>query len=622
MVSRVILVLGSVVLFAAFDGQGGDMGRMRERLSRGLTVVSDSMGRHFLSWRLYADDPEGVSFDVYQKEGESRAVRLNESPIVESTTWSNWSSKSGLEETRRGRIGYFVVALLEGKQLDRSKMVEVCLNPYLEIPIVAIPGYRAGDASVGDLDGDGDYEIVLHQVSKGRDNSFAGVTGQPILDAYEFSGAHLWRIDLGRNIREGEHYTQFMVYDLDGDGSAEVVCKTADGTLDGLGKAIGDGGQDWRFIEEGDPRHGRILDGPEYLTVFSGKTGEALQTVDYVPGRDPIDGWGGIGGNGGNDSYGNRCDRFLACVAYLDGLHPSVVTCRGVYGRTVVCAWDWRGGQLSRRWLFDSGISYPPFKGVSPYSGMGGHSLSVGDIDLDGRDEIIYQAMTIDDDGKGLYSTQRRHGDSMHLADMDPERPGQELFLITENEQRTVQFMTPGAGLHDARTGTVIWSHSPGVDVTFGLAADIDPRHLGYEIWGGPGGLRTVRGEEIGPQPATRNWVIWWDGDRLRELYSRQRILKWNWKTGEEEVLLTLEAANRQRNPNLVGDLVGDWREEILVTSPDGGSLRLYVSTEPTRVRMPTLMHDFQYRLGIAWQNVVYNKPAHPSFYLGESRLR
>ena len=622
MVSRVILVLGSVVLFAAFDGQGGDMGRMRERLSRGLTVVSDSMGRHFLSWRLYADDPEGVSFDVYQKEGESRAVRLNESPIVESTTWSNWSSKSGLEETRRGRIGYFVVALLEGKQLDRSKMVEVCLNPYLEIPIVAIPGYRAGDASVGDLDGDGDYEIVLHQVSKGRDNSFAGVTGQPILDAYEFSGAHLWRIDLGRNIREGEHYTQFMVYDLDGDGSAEVVCKTADGTLDGLGKAIGDGGQDWRFIEEGDPRHGRILDGPEYLTVFSGKTGEALQTVDYVPGRDPIDGWGGIGGNGGNDSYGNRCDRFLACVAYLDGLHPSVVTCRGVYGRTVVCAWDWRGGQLSRRWLFDSGISYPPFKEVSPYSGMGGHSLSVGDIDLDGRDEIIYQAMTIDDDGEGLYSTQRRHGDSMHLADMDPERPGQELFLITENEQRTVQFMTPGAGLHDARTGTVIWSHSPGVDVTFGLAADIDPRHLGYEIWGGPGGLRTVRGEEIGPQPATRNWVIWWDGDRLRELYSRQRILKWNWKTGEEEVLLTLEAANRQRNPNLVGDLVGDWREEILVTSPDGGSLRLYVSTEPTRVRMPTLMHDFQYRLGIAWQNVVYNKPAHPSFYLGESRLR
>jgi rhamnogalacturonan endolyase len=250
---------------------------------------------------------------------------------------------------------------------------------------------------------------------------------------------------------------------------------------------------------------------------------------------------------------------------------------------------------------------------------MGGHSLSVADVDDDGRDEIVYQAMTVDDDGKGLYSTGRRHGDSMHVTDMDPDRPGLELFLVTENENDTVRFQTPGVGLHDARTGEMLWSHSPGIDVGSGLAADIDPRHPGCELWGGPGGLRDVRGREIGPKPATDRWAIWWDGDLLREILAGTTVIKWDWEAGRESVLFSTGDPGRRgaRGANLVGDFIGDWREEMLVAAADGRSLRLYTTTHVTEHRLATLMHDPQYRLGIAWQNVVYNKPPHPGFFLG-----
>jgi rhamnogalacturonan endolyase len=415
-----------------------------------------------------------------------------------------------------------------------------------------------------------------------------------------------------------------MVYDLDGDGRAELACKTADGTIDGTGKIIGDKDKDWRHTEPDSLKHGRILSGPEFFTIFDGQTGAALETVDYIPSRDPIDGWGGIGGNGKNDSYGNRCDRFLACIAYLDGTRPSVVMCRGVYGRTVMAAWDWRDGRLTSRWVFDSGISYPPFADASPFSGMGGHSLAVGDVDGDGRDEIVYQAMTVDDDGKGLYSTGRRHGDSQHLGDFDPERPGLELYLVTENEGDTVKLRTPGAGLHDARSGKLLWSHSPGVDISDGLVADIDPRHPGAEVWGGGGPLRTIRGEEIGPAPDLSEWAIWWDGDLLRELYGGFAVFKWDPEAARQNRIFAAEPPYPGRpsrylgaRPLLAADLLGDWREEMILPGPEQRSLRIHITTIPTKHRFVTLMHDPQYRLAVAWQNVVYNKPPHPGFFLG-----
>lgn len=582
-----------------------------ESLDRGLVAVRLADGGVYMSWRWLGTESDAVAFEVY-RESDNGPVKLNAKPIAGATNYVDSTPEIS------GRDRYFVRAV-EGEEVGlRSKSVAIWPHPYWEIPIQPIDGYRPGDASVGDLDGDGRYDIVLHQVSRPRDNSHAGITGKPILDAYTLEGTHLWRIDLGVNIREGEHYTQFMVYDLDGDGQAEVACKTADGTVDGQGVVIGDATKDYRNKDERDQRYGRVLDGPEYFTVFDGVTGRALKTVDYVPGRDPIDGWGGIGGNGGNDRYGNRCDRFLACIAYLDGERPSVVMCRGVYGRTVLVAWDWRDGQLRQRWTFDSGTSYPPYADASPYSGMGGHSLSVADVDDDGKDEIVYQAMVIDDDGTGLYSTGLRHGDAMHVTDIDPDHPGLEVFTIQENEGRTIRFGTPGAALREARTGTILWSHSPGVDVGAGLVADIDPRYRGHELWGGPGGLRNAHGEQIGRSPRTTGFAIWWDGDLLRELISRSRITKWDWDQGRETSVFDTNARGGMRGPNLLADLIGDWREELLMTSADGRSLRLYTSTIETKHRLRTLMHDPQYRLSVAWQNVVYNKPPHPSFYLGD----
>ncbi len=591
--------------------------REMEALDRGLVAVRQEDGKVFASWRLLGTDPGAVSFHLYRVTG-GKEERVNDVPLEGATC--------RIDEVPGGAEAYFVRPVIGGNEGTPSGRAKVLGANFIEIPIQPIDGYRPGDASAGDLDGDGEYEIVLHQVSGARDNSFNGITGTPVLDAYKLDGTHLWRIDLGINIREGEHYTQFMVYDLDGDGRAEIACKTADGTKDGTGRIIGDKDKDWRNKEADSQRYGRILSGPEFFTIFDGKTGAALKTVDFIPGRDPIDGWGGIGGNGGNDSYGNRCDRFLACVAYLDGKHPSVVMSRGVYGRTVLAAWDWRGGELTSRWVFDSGVGKEPYDKASPYSGMGGHALSVADVDGDGNDEIVYQAMTIDDDGKGLYSTGRRHGDALHVGDFDPERPGPELYLVTENEDETVRFQTPGAGLHDAKTGSLLWSHSPGVDISDGVVADIDPRHPGAEVWGGRGGLRTIQGKEIGARPRNSDWVIWWDGDLLREIYGGFSIFKWDEKAGREERIFSAEPAsagarwNRYAGmrPTLAADLLGDWREELLVPGPGGKSLRLYTTTIPTSHRLTTLMHDPQYRLSIAWQNVSYNKPPHPSFFLGE----
>lgn len=586
--------------------------RQMENLTRGVVAVRQRDGGVFVSWRLFGTDPGDIAFNLYRINSDSTPTRINDKPLTDSTCFIDRNAATNQTLT------YFVRPLVKGKELKPSKPARVWEKGYLEIPIQTITDYRPGDASIADLDGDGEYEIVLHQASRGQDNSFAGITGTPVLDAYKLDGTHLWRIDLGINIREGQHYTQFMVYDLDGDGRAELACKTADGTKDGKGKIIGDGTKDWRNKETGTQRHGRILDGPEYFTIFDGQTGAALKTVDYVPNRFPINGWGGIGGNGGNDSYGNRCDRFLACIAYLDGVRPSVVMCRGVYGRIVMAAWDWRRGKLTQRWIFDSGISYPPYTNASPFSGMGGHALSVADVDADGKDEIVYQAMTVDDNGKGLFSTGRRHGDALHISDFYPDRPGLELFLISENEDDTVRFQTPGAGVHDARTGKPIWTHSPGVDVTQGMMADIDPRHRGAEAWGGPGGLRNSFGEDIGAKPRSTTWAIWWDGDLLRELFSNSGVTKWTWESGTEERIFTPDGRGVGLGPNLAADMLGDWREEILVAAPDRQSLRLYTTTVATHHRLYTLMHDPQYRLSVAWQNVVYNKPPHTSFYLGD----
>lgn len=590
--------------------------RQMEKISRGVIAVPQPDQKVFVSWRLLGTDPEDVAFNIYRTTGKKTA-KLNAKPLAGPTFYVD--EKADLTKSNT----WFVKAVVKGKEMEASKAfgmkANAPLQQYMSIPLQTPAGYSANDASVGDLDGDGEYEIVIHMTGRGRDNSQRGETSEPILQAYKMDGTLLWSINLGKNIREGAHYTQFMVYDLDGDGKAEVACKTADGTVDGKGKVIGDKDADYRNEQ------GYILAGPEFLTIFDGLTGAALATTNYIPPRHPDtltptsdqlkELWG--------DGYGNRVDRFLACIAYLDGERPSLVMSRGYYTRTVLAAWNWRGGRLTNVWTFDS---HDKGKDNRAFAGQGNHNLSVADVDNDGKDEIIYGACVIDDNGTGLYSTGLGHGDALHVSDLDPEHPGMEVFDIQE------RFDDAGAHMRDARTGENLWKKASikagddGEGPGRGNSFDIDPRYPGNECWVKGAmitGLFSAKGELITEkEPRPCNFAVWWDGDLLRELLDRNYIGKWNWNTDQVDTLLVADGCSSNNGtkatPVLSADLFGDWREEVIWKTNDNKELRIYTTTIPTTYRFTTLMHDPVYRLGIAWQNVAYNQPPHVSFYLGE----
>ena len=577
-------------------GQTADAQRVTEKLGRGLIVVKREDGAACISWRLLKEDGPDCAFNVYRASAAApKPAKLTHVPLASCTFFVDSTIDSNVDNT------YIIKRITGGREVDAGKpyvlRASSASHPYISIPLQKIPGYSANDGSVADLDGDGEYEIIVHRAGIGRDNSHDGPTDPPVFEAYKLDGTLLWTIRLGRNIREGAHYTQFIAMDFDGDGKAEFACKTADGTIDGKGKVIGDSTKDWRNPV------GRILSGPEYLTVFKGETGEELSTVAYVPSRDPIGSWGRPGAN---DEKGNRADRFLACAAYLDGKLPSLVMCRGYYTRSVLAAWDFRGGKLQLRWVFDSKDA------SNPYSGMGYHNLSVADVDHDGKDEIIYGSMAIDDNGKGLYTTGMGHGDALHVGDLDPAHPGLEVFGIHERPKG------PGAALFDARTGELLWGGAVGQDIGRGVAENIDPDNPGAELWySGSDGLLNLKGERIGPNPPSTNFLIWWDGDLTRELLDGNHIDKY--KYGRLLTAAGCVANNGTKsNPVLSGDILGDWREEVIFRTEDNSELRIYSTTIPTQHRLPCLMQDSQYRLSIAWQNVGYNQPPHTSFYMGE----
>jgi len=599
--------------------------REMEKMDRGIVAVCPAQDSVFISWRLLDADPKDVAFNVYRQQPGGQAIQLNKHPLRQGTYFID--TEADLSKANK----WFVTPANEAKP-ECSPENSFTLNPdavgktYLSIPLQIPPSdkvgdqeysYSANDASVADLDGDGKYEIILKwQPSLVRNPPQKGLTGLQLIDAYKLDGTLLWRINLGKNIRSGAAYTQFLVYDLDGDGRAEMACKTADGTVDGAGNVVGDAGKDWRTLDPDSPTFGKIIDGPEYLTVFDGLTGQALATENYIPDRYPLDGWGGVGGNGNNDDNGGRSDRFSAAVAYLDGIHPSALFVRGWYGRTAVAAWDFRDGKLSLRWLFDSKDA------DNPYSGQANHQVSVADVDQDGKDELCVGAMTVDDDGQGLYTTGLRHGDALSISDMDPDRPGLEVYGIHENEGKTLALQTPGVAMFDAKTGEILFSIGPGVDVGRGLSADIDPTHRGFENWGGPGGLRDVHGKTISERtPSSTNFVLWWDGDLSRELLDKNRIDKWDWRANRTVNLMTAKDCvsnnGTKATPCLSADLLGDWREEVIWRTADNSELRIYTTTIPTAYRFRTVMQDPQYRLSIAWQNVAYNQPPFNSFYLG-----
>ena len=653
-----------------------DLSQMsREKLNRGVVAVKTGDGRVAVSWRTLASDQKGQPFDVYRN-----GTKLNKEPLTTGGTFfvdnSPQASDAIYEVRGGGKDGTFTLAndapvgylSIPIQKPEGGTVPTISQQPRRNRGFRPDGGrqndgfrpdggrqsdgrrggnrggwrddgtytYSANDASVGDVDGDGQYEIFLKwEPSNARDNAHDGYTGPVIIDCYRMdvnaksdsgqsiSSKLLWRINLGHNIRAGAHYTQFMVYDFDGDGRAELICKTADGTRDGQGNVIGDSLADYRAA------NGRILSGQEYLSVFDGQTGRVLDTKPYVPERGDLSAWG--------DDRANRSDRFLAAVGYLgneektDGGNrklASAIFCRGYYTRTVIAAWDWDGHELSQRWVFDTNDTL-----WQAYAGQGNHNLRVADVDGDGLDEITYGSMAVDHDGRGLYNTGFGHGDAIHLI-ADPK--DNELYIWDCHENKR-----DGSDLRHARTGEVVFQIKSKSDVGRCMAADIDPTSPGCEMWSTDShGIRTMTGTVLNaaqdaddPQHQNTivmggrwlpiNFGIWWDGDLLRELLDRATVTKYDWEQHSVVDIQRLDGAfnnGTKSNPCLQADLFGDWREEVLMRDSGSTELRLYVTVIPTDYRINCLMEDIPYRLSVATENVAYNQPPEAGYYIGPDR--
>ncbi|MGM9720709.1 MAG: rhamnogalacturonan lyase [Prevotella sp.] len=613
----------------------------QETLSRGVVVLPAQEEGNFVSWRMLATDYANTVFDV-----------VRDAQIVASgIKLTNYTDKGGKKDSF-----YQIVTRSKGKRETASAKVTPWDDLFLRMPVSRPEGgvtpdgrqyaYTPNDCSVGDVDGDGDYELILKwEPTNAHDNSHDGYTGNVILDCYRLDGTQLWRIDLGRNIRAGAHYTQFLVYDFDGDGRAELICKTAPGSLDASRRYVSEVSDDEAIRQidnHADHRNkrGRIQSGEELLTVFNGLTGDAIHTVWYNPNRGyGVGGSAEYAGWGDKMVEGNRGERYLACVAYLAGMdkNPSVVMCRGYYTRSYLWAVDFDGKHLSTRWLHASlssshwtladgtGKIVNEAKHLKATAyGQGAHSIAVADVDDDGCDEITYGSAAIDHDGSLLYSTGLGHGDAQHLADLDPARPGLEYFMVHES-------FPYGADLRDARTGEIIWSEPADFDTGRGLAADIDPHHEGCEMWHiGSHTVKDIKGNAIADSLPAVNFRIYWDGDLQEELLANMNwrpsfppyLQKWD---GEKAVPLPLsncrhfyEMGNTtscnwtKATPNLQADIFGDWREELIFWDKnDASHLNIFTTNIPTDYRVVTLMHDHIYRMGVAWQNVSYNQPPH-----------
>lgn len=711
-----------------------------ELLDRGLVAATTDDGV-FLSWRLLGYEATGFAeggltgtdFNLY-RDGNLLAT------VTDST---NYLDTDGSQAST-----YRVVAVVDGTEVEAGTEVTPWADAYIDLPLQKpadgvtpvgeVYTYSANDMSIGDVDGDGQYEyIVKWDPSNSKDVSQVGYTGPVYIDTYEADGTLLHRIDLGVNIRAGAHYTQFLVYDFDGDGRSEMMFKTAPGTktvtyADGevsgeqfitmpeedlaagysheddyrLSKAgfrahLVEMFMGWRdhpevvagnwpaTLEEAfgtEPQYeyplsqadaealtdylinvyapsrsgnnrlwnfeGFIIDGPEYLTVFDGATGAELETVHYKPGRHD-DGlmWGDYAMS--RIEPGNRVDRFLSGVAYLDGTHPSAIFARGYYTRSTIIAYDWDGEELSERWYVDSGWTpmTNPFNdgphgrdGTDPEFGsittQGFHSLSAADVDGDGKHEIVYGSATIDDDGSLLYSSfdvlpegsgapgenvRLGHGDAMHVTDIDPDRPGLEIFTVHEGGP----WAPYGMAMRDGATGEVIFGTYSGRDTGRGMIGDVLPESRGIESWasmpGGSGalGLHTPTGERVSDTVPGTNQSIRWAADMTTQIVNGAATTTLetptidDWQRG---TLLTAEGTLTNNwtkgNPSLIADVFGDWREELLVRTTDSSAIRIYLSTEVTDRKLYTLMHDLQYRAEVARQQTVYNQPSYTGFYL------
>lgn len=601
------LVLGSVGVLLLSGNSYGQ--RRMEWLDRG-TVAVPTTGGVLVNWRITGSE--------YAKDATYNLYRGTKQ-IASGLKVSNHVDAESNGE------GYSVAAVIGGVEQSRSTAVKTLAKQYFTIPVRAIGGafdkYEINDASVGDLDGDGQYEIVIKRLS--IDDTPAATTYH-YLEAYKLDGTFMWAINLGPNMINKVE-VNFLVYDLDGDGKAEVATRTSDGFTDGTGKNIGDrdgdGKVSYRATASLNSSYYRIH-GPDYISIFEGKTGKEIAWGPYI-GRDPLSQWGTAGMNDGQLSH--RAEKCMWSVAYLDGVNPSFVISKGIYHRIKLEAWNFRDGKLAKQWAYDT----DPSGVATNYTGSGYHNFIVGDVDGDGKDEIMYGSMGVDENGKGLYSTGFGHGDAQHLADINPDIKGLEHFACLEGANGST---IPGLSLRNASSGAIQWKLNADGDIGRCMTADIDETSKGYEMWGSEGsGIYSSTGKLISTtQPTTAgggasyNFGIWWDGDLMRELLDRTVITKWNATNKGTDRVATLYniasiAANNdtKSNPSLQADIVGDWREEAVFRNADNTGLVVFVTPFSTAQRMYTLMHDPNYRTAISWQQNSYNQPPNLGFHFG-----
>lgn len=609
----------------AKDDTKVEKARQVEYLTRGGYGIKTDSGV-YLSWRLLGTEPIDQTFDIYRGD-----IKIQDG--IDATNYTD----SG------GQAGDIYKVVPHGESGLENDEFTALGNDYFDI-ILDKPEtsaeddytYEFNDAAIGDVDNDGEFEFIIKWDPTNRqDNSVKGYTGNVLIDCYKQDGTKLWRVDLGKNIRAGSHYTQIIVYDFDGDGKAEMALRTAPGSKDGKGNYIsaaakpiqldGEGEYEdllWTdadtgeiYTDESDIREtkggstGKILHGPDWLTMFNGETGEAMATVNYYPQRGNVNSWG--------DNYANRSERYNAGVAYLDGEHPSLFTARGYYMRAAMAAYDWDGETFTMRWHRDDKA-----KGANLY-GNGDHQISVCDADNDGKDEIVFGSTVVDNDGTILNSTDHGHGDALHVSDFNNDGE-QEIFQVHEDEIGYKEF---GAEVRKASDAAILGKVSATGDVGRGLMGNFDDEINNESEFFSSADKNSynMSGTKIGASPTNINpsFLIWWDGDLAREILTRTEIAKYDIAAGKKTSVRSFPQVHTgdKDAPALSVDLLGDWREEICYPTEDNSTLRIYMTTILTDYKMPTLLHDTQYREAIAWQNVGYNQPPHPKFYVGKAAL-
>lgn len=593
-IAAALCIAGSMVCIPDYSEANAASGYVVENLDRGISAISTGSGM-MVSWRFLADDSDNSIFKLYRNN-----ALIYTSNAGNATCYLDKDGKS----TDTYKVETVESATVVSSDTCAMQSGSNYLEVKLDVPKAQTSGitYSPNDCTVGDVDGDGQYELfVKWDPSNSKDNSQKGKTDKVFIDCYKIDGTKLWRIDLGVNIRAGAHYTQMLVADYDLDGLAEMVCKTADGTVDGVGNVIGDSSKDYRNS------NGYILSGPEYYTLFEGSTGKALDTVDYNPGRGTVSKWG--------DSYGNRVDRFLGAVAYLDGVKPSAVTVRGYYTRMTACAYDVVNKKLVQKWYFDTGNDK-----AKPGYGDGNHNCMPADVDNDGKQEIVLGATCLDDDGSVLWCLNTGHGDAMHLGDLLPDRNGLELWICHEDKPY-------GVSLVDASNGKTIFHKDGDADTGRCCAANVWAGNDGAEFWGLGNDVFDGSGNTLSCRRPAVNFLSYWDGDLEREILDgytdKPATISKMKNDGTLTTILSTDGAytcnTTKGTPCLSADIFGDWREELIVRASDSKSLRIYCTPYETDYRITTLMHDPQYRNQVAGQNISYNQPPHTSFYLASN---